>query len=330
MPPIRHSSWLPGSGVNRITRAARSSSTLARSMPVSTGTARRSVSIAMRRWNRVVSRTTPVPIAAPDRDVPEARGVMGTSSARHTSRTARMSASESTNATARGSTAHGLASVEYARRLASSVRTFSGPTAFSSDLRRVASSTGPLIRTRINASDSFALFAGQVSPMGGTTFMSSPAFEGSRAHQSRPPPEDGGPRTHGIPSPRLPHVVGPRLGDGEPDLAALEGPANAHLCDDAAAPRKRVRPDLARDAPPLQGGPIRDLPADPRGRHAIPRETNRHRTPRARSRVRDQRATGAGVAGPVRGDLRTEERPGATPEDVRRRDPGGDRHRDDE
>src|SRR5207245_5080958 len=41
----------------------------------------------------------------------------------------------------------------------------------------------------------------------------------------------------------------------------------------------------------------------------------------------DQRATGAGVAGPVRGDLRTEERPGATPEDVRRRDPGGDRHR---
>src|SRR3989442_4079516 len=153
--------------------------------------------------------------------------------------------------------------------------------------------------------------------MGGTTFMSSPAFEGSRAHQSRPPPEDGGPRTDGIPGPRVPHLVGPRLGDGEPDLAALEGPADAHLCDDAATPRKRARPDLARDAAPLQGRPVRDLPADPRGRHAIASETNRHRTRRPRSRVRDQRSTGAGVAGPVRGDLRTEERPGATPEHVR-------------
>src|SRR5207245_3757314 len=183
---------------------------------------------------------------------------------------------------------------------------------------------------RINASDSLALFAGHVSPKAGTTFMASPVFDAWRAHQSRPPPEDGGPWTDGIPGPRVPHLVGSRLGDCEPDLAALQGPSDPHLCDDATAPRKRSRPDLARDAAPLQGRPVRDLPADPRGGHAIPGETDRQRTRWPRSRVRDQRSARAGIAGTVRGDLRAEERPGATPEDVRRRDSRGDRHRDDE
>src|SRR2546427_140174 len=82
MPPIRHRSWLPGSGANRIPRSARYAFNSARRMPGSTRTSRRSGSNSRMRWNRVVSRTTPGPIAAPDRDVPEARGVMGTSSAR--------------------------------------------------------------------------------------------------------------------------------------------------------------------------------------------------------------------------------------------------------
>src|SRR2546427_4722311 len=179
MPPIRHRSWLPGSGANRIPRSARYAFKSARRMPGSTRTNRRSGSKSRMRLNRVVSRTTPGPIAAPDSDVPDARGVIGTSSSRHTCRTARTSSSASANATARGWTAHGLASVEWVRRIESSVRTFSAPIACSKARRRVASSAEPVIRTAHQRRGLTCPFRTGVSPAAGTTFMSRTAFDGS-------------------------------------------------------------------------------------------------------------------------------------------------------
>src|SRR5437667_2449334 len=255
---------------------------------------------------------------------------MGTSSVRHTRRTARMSSSDSANATARGSTAHGLASVEYVRRLASSVRTFSGPIASSKDRRRVESSVEPVIRTTHERERLTCPFRRRVSPKAGTTFMARSAFDDWRAHQSGSPPKDDGARADRVPGSGVPHAVGPRLGDREPNLADLQGPADADLCDDAAAPRERARADPSRDPAPIQGRAVRDVPAGPRGRPALAGEANRLGIGNARTRVRDQRRAGTGITRPVRSDLRTEERAGATPPYVRRSDAGGDRHRDDE
>src|SRR2546425_9112502 len=330
MPPIRHRSWLPGSGANRIPRSARYAFNSARRMPGSTRTNRRSGSKSRMRLNRVVSRTTPGPIAAPDSDVPDSRVVIGTSSTRHSCRTARTSSSASANATARGWTAHGLASVEWVRRIESSVRTFSAPIACSKARRRVASSAEPVIRTAHQRRGLTCPFRTGVSPAAGTTFMSRTAFDGSGAHQSGSPAEDDGPWADGVPGPRVPHIVGPWVGDRQPDLPAVQGPSDADLRDDATAPREGARPDPTRDTAPVQGRAVRDLPACPGGRHALPGEADRRGIGHPRARVRDQRSEGAGVARTVRGDLRPQERPRAAAEDVRRRDAGGDRHRDDE
>src|SRR5437867_11903725 len=104
--------------------------------------------------------------------------------------------------------------------------------------------------------------------------MSRTAFDGSRAHQPGSPAEDDGPWADGGPGPRVPNRVGPWVGDRQPNLTAVQGPADANLRDDAAAPRERPRADPTRDTAPIQGRAVRDLPARPGGRHALPGESD--------------------------------------------------------
>src|SRR3989442_14721263 len=118
--------------------------------------------------------------------------------------------------------------------------------------------------------------------------MSPTAFDGRRAHQPRPTPEDGGPRSDGVSSPGLPDLAGPRIGDGEPDLPAFEGSADANLHRDATATREGYRADPAGNPASIQGRPIRDVLADPRGRPALAGATNRHGPRGLGARGRDQ------------------------------------------
>src|SRR5205807_5837661 len=79
------------------------------------------------------------------------------------------------------------------------------------------------------------LFSARPSVAQGTTFIPHVVFEGFRANQPGTRSKADGTRPDGVPGARVPYPPGSRSGDGDPNLALVEGPSDANLFDDAAA-----------------------------------------------------------------------------------------------
>src|SRR5439155_26727116 len=98
------------------------------------------------------------------------------------------------------------------------------------------------------------LFSSRPSVAQGTTFIPHVVFEGFRADQPGTRSKADGTRPDGVPGARVPYPPGSRSGDGDPNLALVEGPSDANLYDDAAAPSERPRADPAGDAAAIRAG----------------------------------------------------------------------------
>src|SRR5438132_1396555 len=127
----------------------------------------------------------------------------------------------------------------------------------------------------------------------------------------------------------VPHPPGSRSGDGDADLALVEGPSDANLCDDATAPPERPGADPSGNTAAIRAGFVRRIPPSPRRRPSIAGEADRRGPRPPGAGIRDQRPAGARIPRSVRSDLWPEERPRALAPDVRDRLAGSDRDRDD-
>src|SRR5256885_7638888 len=75
-----------------------------------------------------------------------------------------------------------------------------------------------------------------------------------RANQPGTRAKADGTRPDGVPGARVPHPPGSRSGDGDADLALVEGPSDANLCDDATAPPERPGADPSGNTAAIRAG----------------------------------------------------------------------------
>src|SRR5437660_62481 len=174
----------------------------------------------------------------------------------------------------------------------------------------------------------FPFFGAAVSRLGNNVYPAR-RLRRLRADQPGTRTKADGTRPDGVPGARVPHPPGSRSGDGDADLALVEGPSDANLCDDATAPPERPSADPSGNTAAIRAGLVRRIPPSPRRRPSIAGETDR-RGPRAPGAgIRGQRPAGARIPRSVRSHLWPEERPRALAPDVRDRLAGSDRDRDD-
>src|SRR5205807_781830 len=81
-----------------------------------------------------------------------------------------------------------------------------------------------------------------------------------RADQSGTRAKADGTRPDGVPGSRVPHPPGSRGRDGDPDLALVEGPSDADLCEAAAAPPEWPGADPSGNAAAVRAGLVRRIP----------------------------------------------------------------------